>query len=775
MPIGIEPRHLFRRFKFRNDVKTFTVESPGFAALSQKSHARQSTRHHASKGTDSIAMDPREWLRDLRAAFVTGTLSLAYSLSTSAIIFTGPIQKFLGLGLTAGLVTAAFTAFITSVGSGFRIAIASPTSTIAAALAVTIAALHPVLAQLSDARAVPLVFAVLGLTTIATGCALLLIGYGGLGKIVRFVPFSVVAGFMATSGWLLASGAFRLTTQLPFSLSSLSALWQPAKAIELALMIVWAGVLSCTTRRFKNPTVIPFLLIGAILAFNGLAALVGVSGANDIWRDMTFRASEQMAFETPVFSGMFSQVDWSLLVPLLPSVLAVIFITVLTALLTCTGLESAFDIDGDLDRELKIQGVSNIASALGGGYVGLISVGTTMAAKAAGARGRASGTITGLVCVMALLGGSALVNDVPRFVIGGLQLQIAAQVLWTWCIASRKRMPRSEWLLVIGIVSIAAWFGFVPAVLSGIVGGCIIFAVDVSRIDVVRRIYAINERGSAVVRSATETAILSREGGSARIVELHGFIFFGSAYQMLNRVRSLVANGGLRLLILDFSAVTGGDSSTAAVLGRLDKLLKRESVLVAFAGVSSQVLAVLKGSGAIGASSKLLPELSSALEYAENLVLAEAETPPRTSIPLTDWLAQSLGRRDLAELLVPMLERTKVPAGTYLCRQGEPTDTLLFIENGRVAVMIGSEQQELCVRIFGPHTIAGEQGFILRQPRTASLKVEQDACIWSLSRKTYDNLLETNSDLVIALMHDIVRVQAERLTFATRQNAALAG
>jgi SulP family sulfate permease len=713
-------------------------------------------------------------VRDLRAAFVTGTLSLAYSLSTSAIIFTGPIQKFLGLGFTAGLVTAAVSAIITSLGSGFQIAIANPTSTIAAAMAVTIAALDPVLAQLSDARAVPLVFAVLALTTIATGATLVLIGYGHLGKIVRFVPFPVVAGFMGTSGWLLASGAIRMSMQLPFSVTSLSALSQPTVAIELALVIVWAVILLFMTKRFKSPATMPCLLVGAVLVFNVLH-FFGVLGTNRIWDEMTFQTSKRLALEMPFFSDMFAQVDWPLIVPLLPNILAVILITVLAVLLTCTGLESALDRDGDLDRELKIQGVSNIASALGGGYVGLISVGTTMAAKAAGATGRAAGTLTGLICVLALLGGSVLVNDVPRFVVGGLQLQIAGEVLWTWCVASRTKMPFSEWLLVIGIVGIAAWFGFVPAVLSGIVGGCIIFAIDVSRINVIRRVYTINERGSALVRSATETAILSREGGSACVVELHGFIFFGSVYQMLNRIRSLVAAGGLRLLILDFNAVTGGDSSTAAVLGRLDRLLKRESILLIFASVSPRVLTLLKSSGTIGSSSHILPDRNAALEFAETFVLAEAHAPQPTSIPLVDWLEQSLGRRDLAQLLASMLEKEDVPAGAYLCRQGEPTDTLLFIETGRVGVMIGSGQQEHCVRVFGPHTIAGEQGFILRQPRTASLKVEQDARIWSLPRETYDRLLQTNTDLVIALMRDIVRVQSERLTFATRQNAALAG
>lgn len=89
--------------------------------------------------------------------------------------------------------------------------------------------------------------------------------------------------------------------------------------------------------------------------------------------------------------------------------------------------------------------------------------------------------------------------------------------------------------------------------------------------------------------------------------------------------------------------------------------------------------------------------------------------------------------------------------------------------------MIASDGHKICVRVFGPRTIAGEQGFILPQPRSASLKVEESARIWSLARSTCDELLVTHSELVIALMGDIVRVQSQRLSFATRSNTVMAG
>ena len=139
---------------------------------------------------------------------------------------------------------------------------------------------------------------------------------------------------------------------------------------------------------------------------------------------------------------------------------------------------------------------------------------------------------------------------------------------------------------------------------------------------------------------------------------------------------------------------------------------------------------------------------------------------------LDGWLADALGDAGRARALIGAMICHDQAPGSYLCREGEPTTTLLFIESGRVAVMVG--EPAVCVRVFGPHTIAGEHGFVLGLPRTASLKVEEPARVWSLDRPRFDRLQADDPALVIALMRDIVRLQSERLAFATRQNAALA-
>ena len=56
-------------------------------------------------------------------------------------------------------------------------------------------------------------------------------------------------------------------------------------------------------------------------------------------------------------------------------------------------------------------------------------------------------------------------------------------------------------IIILAIVLIAAERGFLEALLFGVLAGCVIFAVDVSRIRVIRHQFGLDERTSSVIRS----------------------------------------------------------------------------------------------------------------------------------------------------------------------------------------------------------------------------------------------------------------------------------
>ncbi len=98
-------------------------------------------------------------LRNLGGGLAASLLSLAYCFSYGAFIFTGPLQPFLSQGVAAALITAAVTATIIALSSGFRSAIAGPDSNTTAVLAAMMVILAPTMAAMAPEQALVLALA----------------------------------------------------------------------------------------------------------------------------------------------------------------------------------------------------------------------------------------------------------------------------------------------------------------------------------------------------------------------------------------------------------------------------------------------------------------------------------------------------------------------------------------------------------------------------------------------------------------------------------------
>jgi sulfate permease, SulP family len=293
---------------------------------------------------------------------------------------------------------------------------------------------------------------------------------------------------------------------------------------------------------------------------------------------------------------------------------AVAAMAVLTILLNSTSIELEAGIETDFDHELKVQGLANVVSALVGGFVGYVSVSRTLVNRAAGATSRLSGTVAGLVALAVLFGGNEVVAHVPRFVMGGLLIQIGGRLLWDWLVLSRAYLPRREWLLILSIVAITAYFGF------GGLAACIIFAINVSGTDVILGQFGLHERSSSMVRSTEEMRTLATHGNTVLVLQLGSYLFFGSAYRVQEHLRSLPRTEKLRMVIFDFSAVTAIDTSAAASFARIRQSLREAGTRSIVCGLSPPVARLLNATGSSG-SEDIFPDLNSALEQGESEVL----------------------------------------------------------------------------------------------------------------------------------------------------------
>ena len=218
-------------------------------------------------------------LRNLGSGLVASLLSLAYCLSYGALIFSGPLEPFLHQGVAAALITAATVGCLVAWMSGIRTAIAGPDSNTAAPLATMIAGLTASLGSTAPPQALKLAMGALASTTALTGVILWFLGWRRLGKLARFLPYPVVAGFLAATGWLLLVSAVRMSTTMPGTWRSVATLAGPQHAISLSLTLAWAAVLWGLGAQTKSRLMLPAALVGATLVTNASLLLLRIPKA----------------------------------------------------------------------------------------------------------------------------------------------------------------------------------------------------------------------------------------------------------------------------------------------------------------------------------------------------------------------------------------------------------------------------------------------------------------------------------------------------------------
>lgn len=723
-------------------------------------------------GTHGIQLSdlPREIGAGLIAALSAVTSCFVYG----ALIFSGPLHPYLSEGITASLLTCAATALVVALVSSFRTAIAVPVASISALFAVLMASLGPVIEQTPLDQRLALVMTALFATTAATAIALLLVGFLRAGMLVRFVPYPVIAGFLGATGWLIIAGAVKMTTGIAIGFSTLTQLTQDKAGIELLLLLGWTAVLWVATKKIKNPLVLPAGLVLASLAFNFALPLFGVSIADAQQQGFFFSIDAAAWSGIPAINGDYFRADWTALLSVSGEIGAIVLIAVVQTLFLATGLELATRTEVNLDHELRSLGWANLTSAAAGGYVGQISISLTTANRSAGGTSRIGGIVVSFVALLCLLGAGSVLGYVPQFVLGGALLLQGIRLIDEWVLKTYRRLPLLEWLLIIAIIIITAWFGFIPAEFGGLLISCLFFALSVSRIDIARPVYGLNARTSSSMRSEREMRSLAEHGSRVQVIELRGFIFFGSTNRLRNKVKALLAEHRPLMLIFDFSRVVGIDSSAATTMVGISHTLADQHIAQRYVALSPMISGVFREAGGLDKEAVILSDIDQALEHGEMAVLTPHVVGPLESPSLQDWLSEAFGNSEHAAILQKVMTRRLYASEDYLCHHGDSTNELFFIETGRVSAILGKNvSAPTRVRGFGPNMIVGEIAFVLNVPRTASLRVDEEAVVWSLSRDEFEKLVVAQPELVFALMQSMLQIQVERLSFATRQIAAL--
>jgi sulfate permease, SulP family len=425
--------------------------------------------------------------------------------------------------------------------------------------------------------------------------------------------------------------------------------------------------------------------------------------------------------------------------------------------------------EADLQNELKTMGVANLISAAAGGYVSCISLSRTTLNYAAGGRGRISGFVVAAICLALLVTGSGFLSYVPKFVLGGLLLYLGAQLLYTWAIAPATRLSRLEYASLLAIALIILQWGFIAGVLIGVIIGCATFAVSASRVNTIKFSFDGREYRSSLDRGPDELAILDRHGRQIQGLALQSYLFFGSANLLYQHVQSILAETSpCRFLLFDFRLVTGLDSSALHSFTQIKQVADKKYARLVFVSLPQHLHTAFERVGVLPANAILAEDLDHALELCEQKLIATYADEQIDTPSLEAWLSHALADKDLAERLAASCDRIEVAKGEIIAAQGDPSNVMHFIFEGRIGVFVPLDDERMVrVRSLGPRTTIGEMGLITGKVRSATIRAEAPSVLYALSANAYERIKRDDPILSQALLAYVLTVMAERLGFAS--------
>ena len=733
------------------------VQTQATATLTGKSlHMVLSTT--AQFGRKSIATA-------LSNATTIGFLELIYWIGLIALVFTGPLSIYVGRAASFMVIGTLVGGTIIGFRSSWRGTIAIPQDVPAAILAVIASRVSATSsAETQPSALFATLVATIAIASITMGLTLYLLGTFRLGNLVRFLPFPVIGGFLGGTGWLLLSGG--VASALPPN--STNSLFEPQSIVYWLPTLALALLIYYASARIKNSLVAPTLLITAIGLFFAITAALGYSVTELTQAGWFFGALPNGGRPQLLTAAELASIDWTTIGRQAGSIIVLAAASAIAMLLNTSGLELSLKTDLDPNEDLRVTGIANIVTGLVGGWPIYVTPALSQFNAKDGKQHPLTAPLLGIIAGFIFWNASVLLAYLPRFVAGAVIVYIGIEFLVEWVILPAKRLPRLEYLMLLLVIGVIAIFGLLEGVAVGLVMAIILFVISYAQVDVLRHQFTATHQPSRVTRPTKHRAHLRRVGERTQIFQLQGYVFFGTANHLYDQVQQTIANTATDYLLLDFTRISGVDSTALLGFTKMQQLLDRLGVTFLLAGLSAETRSQLDHQFLRTSSTNLhlFETLDQALEWLEDRQLVAAGYDPSAAIPsLTHQLHTILPCATNIPQLLDLLEMQRLQAGDYLMRQGDPASDMFFIKEGTITAQLEqADQPPMRLETMGPGRTVGELGFYLGQPRTAAVVSDGESVVYRLTKQRLATIEKEHPNVASTLHQLIVHLLSDRVT-----------
>jgi len=701
------------------------------------------------------------------AGVIGGIIKIVAAMAFSALIFTGTLAAYLPQGI--GIVLFGFLLFavISTFTASYPVNINTPQDIPIAIIALIATTVMATNGKDWDAETTfQFIFVTIALTSILVGIFFFILGTLKLGKLVRFIPYPVVGGFLAGTGWLIVKFAFIMTAGMGLSLDNLVSLFDQATLHKWFPGLIFGLIMLISSRYTKHYLLIPVLIAIGITSFYAIMFFYGFS-----YTDLESNGYLLGPFpEGGLFQGLplkyLSDFKWSIFLEQLPAIGTMMILNSISVLFNYSGLEIIIKKDLDLDQELKTTGIGNIIAGLGGAPPGHLSLGGTLLSISIGSKSKLTNIVIALLCALTLFFGSEVLSFFPRIILGGLLFNLGLSFLVDWLYSTWSRVPKTDYTIILLIFLVIGTVGFLEGVITGLLMSVVLFVVSYSKVEIIKHELTGKTFHSNVERSESLKKIIDDSGDQTLILPLQGFIFFGSANRLLERIKLHLQSQNeknLKYLVFDFKQVTGVDSSTINSFNKLRILAELDNFQVLFCNLTPQIISQFEAEGLFADSMDLFlkfDDLDHGMEWCEEQIISETTISSNKQKEEIDEI--KLFEEKFADLLI-YFESKDINQNTTFIEQGNDPEGLYFIKSGRVTVELLSSNNKIRLKSMGTGTVVGEVSLYLKTQATASV-ISNTACkTYFLSHENFEKLNKEDPERAAELHTYIVKLLSDRL------------
>jgi SulP family sulfate permease len=359
-------------------------------------------------------------------------------------------------------------------------------------------------------------------TVILGGLIQVVLGVAGFGRLMRFIPRSVMVGFVNALAILIFVAQVPHLVDVPW-------LVYPLTAVALAIIVLLPRI----------TTVVPAPLV-AIVALTGFTVVASVSVPD---------VGDEGALPDSLPSLFLPDVPWTLetLRIIGPYAVAVALVGLLESLMTAKLVDDITDTHSDKTRESVGQGAANVVTGFFGGMGGCAMIGQTMInVKVSGARTRLSTFLAGVFLLVLVVGFGDAVAVIPMAALVAVMVMVSVATFDWHSVrpSTLRRMPRSETTVMVATVAVTvATHNLAIGVGVGVLVAMTLFARRVAHLTHLQREVAPD--------------------GSLATYRVTGELFFASSNDLYTQFDYA---GDPDRVVIDLTASHVWDASTVAAL-----------------------------------------------------------------------------------------------------------------------------------------------------------------------------------------------------------------